>query len=53
MLSLYVKNHDNIIKRLSEATELLSETPQAEAWGFGIITALRAAKSIAKIRTSN
>ncbi len=27
---------DFTIKRLSEATVLLSEFPQAEAWGFGM-----------------
>ena len=34
-----------IIKRLSEATELLYGIPQAEAWGYGMMTALRAVKS--------
>ena len=39
------QNHDYIIKRLSEATELFLGFPQAEAWGFGTKTALRADKS--------
>ena len=39
------RSHCYIINRLSEATELLSEQPQAEAWGYFTITALRADKS--------
>ncbi len=39
------QNSDNIIKRLSEATELLSGEPRTEVRGFGIMAALRAAKS--------
>ncbi|MDE5794617.1 MAG: hypothetical protein K2I08_07845 [Muribaculaceae bacterium] len=41
-------NHKATIKRLFEATELLSGFPQAEAWGFGLMAALRAVKSAAK-----
>ena len=41
----FIINQNNIIKRLSEATELLPETPRTEVRGFGIISALRADKS--------
>ncbi len=47
--SMY-QNHNYIIKRLSEATELLSGQPRTEVRGFGIITALRAAKSNSQIQ---
>ena len=44
------KNHEYITKRLSEATELSSGKPRTEVRGFGIMAALRAAKSDSSIQ---
>ena len=44
------QNHNYIIKRLSEATELLSGQPRTEVRGFGIMAALRAASQILKYK---
>ena len=41
----------DIIKRLSEATDLLTRMPRTEVRGFDIISALRADKSASKFGT--
>ena len=42
------QKHDDIIKRLSEATEFLSGDPRTEVRGFCMISALRADKYATK-----